>query len=1335
MSQLKQPPELHFDDTTDLSERWRRWRQTTQLYLDLSMAGKPEKEKCSVFLYVIGLEGREIYNTFTFAEGEKDKIGSLFAKFEDYCNPKKNVIVERHKFNTKYQMKSQSIDQYVTELRLITRNCEFGNLTEELIRDRIVCGTNSEQVKLRLLREDKLTLKSALSICRAEEESKKQMKNLNEESASDVHSLRQKKSVNRNSVYANNNNTINRSMPNRSSDRGKSVSYTKGKRNSRNNFVFKCKKCATDHPKRQCPAFGKICNKCRKTNHFAVCCRSDMNIHGLQEDYSESDEESDGEDFFIGAIHDKNKPHIESDECFVKLSIHKAEVKFKIDTGSQANVLPLKTFDKLDTTGVEKQYSRNTLTSYTGNRLPVKFKCKLTINNKLFDFYVTETDQPPLLGLHTSQELGLIKIVMSMNCSSEFIIDKYPSVFTGLGCLDKPYHIDIDETVKPVINPTRKVPVALRDKLKSTLQDMEKKDVIRKVDHPTEWVNSLVIVEKPKTGQLRVCLDPRHLNAAIKREHLDLPTIEDITTRMHNARVFAKLDANKAFYQIPLDEPSQLLTTFNTPFGRYCFLRMPFGIKSAQEVFQKRVAEHFGSMPGVETDIDDILVWATSEDELETRLDAVLNKCEQIKLTLNREKCVFKTEEVAYIGHVLTPDGIKPDNDKIKAIVEMPAPKDKKGVERLLGTVNYLAKFLPNMSTITQPIRNLLQKDVEFQWSENQERAFSEIKEILTSEPGPVLTFFNVKEPVTVSCDASQCGLGSVLLQNGRPIAYASRSMTPAETRYAQIEKELLSILFALERFHQYTYAKNVFVENDHKPLESIIKKPLASAPPRLQRMLLRLQKYTFDLRYKPGKQLVVADTLSRAPLPECESTENMEEELSYFVHTLIQNLPISDKKLQEIKELTSIEMGDLCDNIVKGWPEDKWKLNKECGDFWAHRDELSVNDGLIMKGERIVIPPSMRSEMLKNIHIGHMGIEKCRKRARDIIFWPCMGKQIADLVSKCAICLENRNSIQKEPLIPSEIPNRPWEIVATDLFTWNDSDYLVIVDYYSKYFEFAKLENTKSSTVIMHTKSIFARHGIPVQVKSDNGPQYTSKEYKDFSRNWCFEHTTMSPYHSQANGLVEKSVQTIKRMLTKSKHDEIDPYLGLLEYRNTPMDNLGSPAQLLMGRRLRSILPTSNKQLSPKTIKPRRVRKKTKAKQNYQRHYYDKGSKPLPNLEKGDVVRIQQRGLWKPAIVENSAQTPRSYNVRTSDGSVYRRNRRYIMKTSEKPFVPQNNFPDMNKPTISGNDHSTTEVVKDIQPNNSTVKPESVTQDREIRTTTSGRVVKRPVKFDDYVT
>ena len=385
-----------------------------------------------------------------------------------------------------------------------------------------------------------------------------------------------------------------------------------------------------------------------------------------------------------------------------------------------------------------------------------------------------------------------------------------------------------------------------------------------------------------------------------------------------------------------------------------------------------------------------------------------------------------------------------------------------------------------------------------------------------------------------------------------------------------------------------------------------------------------------------------------------------------------------------------------------------------------------------------------MRKEMLQRIHQGHMGIEKSKRRARDVLYWPGMNSQISDMISRCTICLQHQRQNTKEPMIPSRIPSKPWEVVATDLFTWDKSEYLIIVDYHSRYFEVAKLPNTKSTTVITYTKSMFARHGIPSEVISDNGPQYASKDFSLFAEQWEFKHTTVSPRYPQANGLVEKEVQAVKNILTKAKQDRRDPYLGLLEYRNTPIDDVGSPAQLLMSRRLRSIIPTTDAQLQPKVLDPHKVKEKLRLKQEKQKHYFDQHAKHLPTLEKGDRIRVQMGSHWKPGVVTEHAGTPRSYRIRTDEGREYRRNRRVLMKSPESDPSATDISPHLESPTMRTNRSSPSKETAD-QAVSFSEEPTTTSQEQEEihsledeisepHKTASGRVVKRPPRFKDYV-
>ena len=393
---------------------------------------------------------------------------------------------------------------------------------------------------------------------------------------------------------------------------------------------------------------------------------------------------------------------------------------------------------------------------------------------------------------------------------------------------------------------------------------MEQLGAIEKVDQPTEWVNSIVIVEKPD-GNLRICLDPKDLNRAVKREQFQLPTSTEITSKLTGAKVFSKLDAKDGFWHVKLDPPSSLLTTFNTPFGRFKFNRLPFGLNSSNEVFQKKMQFAFEGIEGVEVIYDDLLVWGKDEESHDRALRNGLERAREKGVKLKKQKCEIKTPEVVYIGDKITKDGVKPDESKIEAILNLPSPQNKKDVERLLGMLTYQSKFIPNMSTLTEPLRVLLKQEVHWHWEEQQEKALNEVKKVLTSKP--VLRYYDVTKPVKLSVDASQSGLGAILLQDNQPVAYASKSLTDCQKGYVQIEKETLAIVFGCERFHQYLYGKEIEVESDHKPLEALFAKSIAKAPPRIQHLMLRLQHYHLKVKYVPGKQMFIADALSRAHL------------------------------------------------------------------------------------------------------------------------------------------------------------------------------------------------------------------------------------------------------------------------------------------------------------------------------------------------------------------------------------------------------------------------------------------------------------------------------------
>ena len=333
------------------------------------------------------------------------------------------------------------------------------------------------------------------------------------------------------------------------------------------------------------------------------------------------------------------------------------------------------------------------------------------------------------------------------------------------------------------------------------------------------------------------------------------------------AKVFSVLDPKQGYHQIELDDESSYLTTFWSP-GRLRWLWMPFGIKPASEECQRKQEEILEGLRGVETIHDDILVLGygeTRQEALENydeNLEILLKQCREKNLKLNKAKAKFRMTKVKFMKQILTADGLKPDESKVTAIRNIQTPKNVAEIQRFLGCVNYLTRFLPKVSDTAKPLRHLKCEKNQWQWTEKEQKSFDETKRLLTVQP--IFSYYDVKKSVTIQCDASNYGTGGVLLQEGKPIAFTSRVITSSEQNYAVIEKEWLAICHATEKFHHYIIGKDTHAETDHKPIEIIFQKSLLNAPKKLQRMLLKLQRYNLKVSYKRGKEMYIADLLSR---------------------------------------------------------------------------------------------------------------------------------------------------------------------------------------------------------------------------------------------------------------------------------------------------------------------------------------------------------------------------------------------------------------------------------------------------------------------------------------
>ncbi|GBO25325.1 Transposon Ty3-I Gag-Pol polyprotein [Araneus ventricosus] len=422
----------------------------------------------------------------------------------------------------------------------------------------------------------------------------------------------------------------------------------------------------------------------------------------------------------------------------VTAQVNHKNIKFKIDSGADHTVLPANVFQNVSQNAKFEP--------------PDKILCG-----------------PDRNSLKTLEKFKTNIEYKGKNCTEEIYISaanpktKFPELFKGLGVVKGCYSIKLKPGAIPfAITSPRRVPIPLLKQTKAELKRMVEENVITPVLKPTEWCAPVVIVPK-SDGNVRICADLIELNENVMRELHPLPKAEYSLNLLTGAKIFSKLAANSGFWQIPLDKKSSYLTTFITPFGRFRFQRLPFGISSAPEHFQRRMSQMLEGIPGTICHMDDILIWGSTQEEHDQRLTEVCKRLKNSGMTLNAKKCIFSQTSIKFLGHIIDGQGIHPDPDKIAAIENYQPPTNKKELKQLLGMANYLARFVPNYSDILFPLTSMLSNKVTFVWEAPQEAAFQKLKKILSSDP--VLMIFDPGKETTVTTDASSYGLGATIFQ------------------------------------------------------------------------------------------------------------------------------------------------------------------------------------------------------------------------------------------------------------------------------------------------------------------------------------------------------------------------------------------------------------------------------------------------------------------------------------------------------------------------------------------------------------------------------------------
>ncbi len=767
------PFDVHADG--NVGPRWKKWLTRFERLLVATNVTEPKQQR-ALLLHYAGPSVDDIFDTLSDTGEDKDYKTAVDA-LNAYFMPKVNSAFEEYNFRQAKQQHGENIDGFHTRLRQLAQTCEFANVDKE-IKTQIIIGCLSQQLRRQALR-DNPSLNDLLATAPARERSDAQAAAVEKgESHAPINAINNDQNNSKSQYHRGKYHNTNPPRKPPTKEEYRRVPQPQ-----------QCRNCGGIFPHSgDCPAKGKDCRSCGKTGHFAKVCRSSKPKRRQIRQVTDNPED---EPSYIFIAQD-NQQHITSPLC--KVYIADEPVQTIIDSGASVNIIDERTYNKIKkrkqipvlTTPQSRiyTYGSNTELPLLG-MTTAEIRFQSTILKATF--YVTKGNNGNLLSCKTAENLGILKITVNTAWNTPSTPEEqFPDLFTGIGKIkDKKIKLHIDPDVKPKQQPHRRIPFHIRKDVEKELQLLEELDIIEQVDGPTPWVSPVVVVPK-KSGEIRLCVDMREANKAVKREKHLMPTLDELITDLNGATVFSTLDLTSSYHQLELDPESRHITTFTTHVGLRRYKRLMFGINAASEIFQNSIAELLNGLPGCKNISDNIIVYGCDIREHDENLNRVLTRLQEHNARLNREKCSFRQSEVTFYGHSFSAAGVKAAPQKINAIKNMQPPQSPSEVKSLLGMAQYVSRFIPNYATIMAPLRALTHQNSVWKWTKKEEDAFRKLQNELTSNR--VMAYFDTAKPMDVLVDASPTGLGAILIQDGKVISYGSRALSNVETRYSQTE-------------------------------------------------------------------------------------------------------------------------------------------------------------------------------------------------------------------------------------------------------------------------------------------------------------------------------------------------------------------------------------------------------------------------------------------------------------------------------------------------------------------------------------------------------------------
>lgn len=1313
------------------TEDWRYYMQRFELELSLqNLSGNSDAQKIAKRNLLLKSVGAELYRLVVDHFDPKDISQITFDDIKTFLNdfyrPTTSYLAERMKFGQTMRKNDQSVSHYISELRSLAVGCKFAATLEERIRDQFLLGLRNPSMQEELFRnhpEDNAKLadieKTALII----ESAQRQRKSLEFSGESnDYHN----QTIHKVQKFSK---KFNKSVSGQDTqNKFANSSVNNNNKKFTLDAKFNCMRCGRDkHTENEnCPAKNSTCRACGILGHWQLVClktgqatNGNKNRRGSRINcvsthastqakliglanregalrssdtqntmtYSMSDELS------VNRV-SKNKPR----RYMLDVTINGLPLKMEYDTAAQRTVISKMTWLHIgqpslvatENLGAYPNFSIemlgegivNVKLGKTVKKLPVAVT-KHTGMPLFRQDWIEAFDLEPRCKFVKLTDINACKIMKTSDSKIDneikSLLNEYSDVVSDKQGLIKNYQakIQLENSAIPTVFKPRPVPFAIKPAADAEIDRLVKTGILEPVDPavtPIEWASPVVYVPKPD-GRIRLCGDFKvTVNWYIHPNPHPLPRFGEMVAKLSGFTEFSTIDLKDAYLQMEISPESRKYLVIATHKGHFQFTRLPFGISSAPGIFQKFMDTLFQGMEGVTWFMDDICTGGKTREEHVLNIRKVLSRLRQVGLHTQSTKLKLLQTEVKFLGHIIDRNGIHPTEENLRALRDQPKPENVSELRSFLGSLNYYARFIPNLQSKCASLHRLLQKNVRWTWTSNDTRIFTQLKMAISSKN--VLVHFDPNLPVILATDAFEKGLGAILMHrypdgSDKPIAAASRSLTKTESRYAPIDREALAIMFGVSKFHQYLYGRKFTLKTDHKPLERIFgenKEIPKMAASRLTRWAISLSAYTYKIEYSPGKDNTAADALSRLPLPESVASElecSDAKAVCQIREMQIRDLPLT-RNLLKRKTLQDNILNTVVSYLQRGWPE-KHRLHADVHAYHDKRNELSYEDNTVMWQNRIVVPKLLQIQVLNKMHESHSGIVAMKSLARTSVWWPNINSEIEKLVNSCKMCQENRKREPETPLNSWNIPDHAWERIHVDFAgPFQDHMWFVIVDAYSRWVEIFPMKNATTTKILQILESLFSKYGICKYLVSDNGSQFTSQEFKNFCNSKNVIHIKSTPYHSRTNGLAERAIQNFKRHYNIMK---LDQYPTLIERLNTWLFTYRctqhsctnrTPAELFLSRKLCTVFDR---------LKPD-VKSNMLTAQAKQKLYHDRHSKTR-DFYLGDTVWVYDvlRKNWSEGKIKRQTG-PLSYTV-TVDGVDQRKHADHLRSRHDSANEP----------------------------------------------------------------